>query len=74
MILTCPFLTSLQTLQTVEDVTCIHVAISVLKGNLTVQRGIANVKEVEEVWLEKLLPYLKCVSVTVHTDYRQSLN
>lgn len=71
--LTCPFLTFEQTLQTVEDVICIRVAISVLKGNLTVQRGIANMMEVEEIWLEKLLPYLKCLSVTVHIDYRQSV-
>lgn len=56
------------------DGTCIHVAISVLEGNLAVQRGIANMMEVEEVWLEKLLPYLKCLSVTVHIDYSQSLN
>lgn len=53
-----------------EDVICIHVAISVLKGSLTVQREIAKMMEVEEVWLEKLLPYLKCLSVTAHIDYR----
>lgn len=57
-----------------EDVTCIHVAISVLKGNVTVQRGIANMMEIEEFWLENLLPYLKCLSLTVHIDYSQSLN
>jgi len=55
----------------VQDETYIHVSISDLKRNFTVQSRIANMTEVEEVWSEKLLfSYLKCLSAILHVDYK----